>query len=372
MKHKLLKTFFNSLYHFFSLFYKSKEKKVVFCSNRSQTLSGNLTNLKNEFEQDKTFKIKVQTFNFKRNLIGRFIYFFQSVQSMYELATADLFIIDDYFLPIYFVDNKLERNKVVQVWHAIGHLKKYGLSIEKNRQSMIKHHSNYDFVVANAPGDVPAILSSFDITEDKVHVLGAPRLDDLVKQPVRQQTNEKENIFMYAPTYRDATNEDSVYHYIDNLIKKFIEFASKSEDYLYISLHPYLKIEKIDTYGANNINIFKDGNKSSKLLGEIDVLITDYSSIAFDFAYLKKPVIYYHYAKDYHFDLEESYFDYKTMGFGEVVDNHEELIDLIMEYVENECEMKDQYIKRVDDFFEFNDKNNCKRVYDAIKKMDYD
>ncbi len=43
-----------------------------------------------------------------------------------------------------------------------------------------------------------------------------------------------------------------------------------------------------------------------------------------------------------------------------------------MEYVENECEMKDQYIKRVDDFFEFNDKNNCKRVYDAIKKMDYD
>nr|WP_301868063.1 glycosyltransferase [Methanobrevibacter smithii] len=102
------------------------------------------------------------------------------------------------------------------------------------------------------------------------------------------------------------------------------------------------------------------------------LIITDYSSIAFDFAYLKKPVIYYHYAKDYHFDLEESYFDYKTMGFGEVVDNHEELIDLIMEYVENECEMKDQYIKRVDDFFEFNDKNNCKRVYDAIKKMDYD
>ena len=102
------------------------------------------------------------------------------------------------------------------------------------------------------------------------------------------------------------------------------------------------------------------------------MIITDYSSIAFDFAYLKKPVIYYHYAKDYHFDLEESYFDYKTMGFGEVVDNHEELIDLIMEYVENECEMKDQYTKRVDDFFEFNDKNNCKRVYDAIKKMDYD
>lgn len=136
--------------------------------------------------------------------------------------------------------------------------------------------------------------------------------------------------------------------------------------------HPnvYRFIELFET--NDYVIIDSTSNSYNDIFTHASLIITDYSSIAFDFAYLKKPVIYYHYAKDYHFDLEESYFDYKTMGFGEVVDNHEELIDLIMEYVENECEMKDQYIKRVDDFFEFNDKNNCKRVYDAIKKMDYD
>ena len=365
MKHKLLKTFFNSLYHFFSLFYKSKEKKVVFCSNRSQNLSGNLTNLKNEFEQDKTFKIKVQTFNFKRNLIGRFIYFFQSVQSMYELATADLFIIDDYFLPIYFVDNKLERNKVVQIWNAIGHLKKYGLIIENNRQSIIKHHSNYDFVVANAPGDVSAILSSFDITEDKVHVLGAPRLDDLLKQPIRQQTNEKENIFMYAPTYRDATNEDSVYHYIDSLIKKFIEFASKSEDYLYISLHPYLKIEKIDTYGANNINIFKDGNKSSKLLSEVDVLITDYSSILLDYAYFEKPILIY--APDYQEYIQNTGFfvDYQEYIGTKFYSDAEDIIKVLLSYKQIDL---NYVLKLKEDNFYYIDGQNSVRIYNELKK----
>ena len=48
------------------------------------------------------------------------------------------------------------------------------------------------------------------------------------------------------------------------------------------------------------------------------------------------------------------------------------LMGMFVDYIENECEMKNQYIKRVDDFFEFSDKNNCKRVYEAIKKMDYE
>ena len=96
------------------------------------------------------------------------------------------------------------------------------------------------------------------------------------------------------------------------------------------------------------------------------MIITDYSSIAFDFAYLKKPVIYYHYAKEYHFDLEESYFDYKTMGFGEVIKKEDDLIKLIKDYLDNDCKMKEVYKKRVDEFYKYNDQNNSKRVYNWI------
>ena len=97
-------------------------------------------------------------------------------------------------------------------------------------------------------------------------------------------------------------------------------------------------------------------------------MITDYSSVAFDFAYNKKPIIYFQYADDYHF--HESFFDYDTMGFGEVVSNENDLVDIIEEYLLNNCIMKEEYIKRVDKFYKFKDKNNCKRVYDSIKNLD--
>ena len=98
-------------------------------------------------------------------------------------------------------------------------------------------------------------------------------------------------------------------------------------------------------------------------------MITDYSSVSFDFAYLYKPVLYYHYGSDYHFDLEDSYFDYDTMGFGEVVNTEEELVDVTIRYIENNCELGEEYSKRVSDFFIFTDKNNCKRVHDKIKEI---
>ena len=99
-------------------------------------------------------------------------------------------------------------------------------------------------------------------------------------------------------------------------------------------------------------------------------MITDYSSVAFDFAYLHKPVIYYQYGDDYHFNIDESYFNYETMGFGEIVKTEEELVDLIIGYMENDCKIKDEYYNRINDFFIFHDTNNCKRVYDRINEID--
>ena len=103
-----------------------------------------------------------------------------------------------------------------------------------------------------------------------------------------------------------------------------------------------------------------------ELLNGSSVLITDYSSVFFDFAYLKKPVIYYHPNDDYHY--EKSYFDYDTMGFGDITKSETELLDKLTYYIENGCQMEDEYKKRVDKFFTHIDKNNSKRVYDWIKK----
>jgi len=93
------------------------------------------------------------------------------------------------------------------------------------------------------------------------------------------------------------------------------------------------------------------------------LLITDYSSTAFDFSYLKKPVIYYWFT-DYF--LGGSYFNYETMGFGNVVSNQDNLVKAAIAYMKNDCVMEDVYIRRVDSFFEFFDTDNTRRLYEEI------
>ncbi|UHH08446.1 CDP-glycerol glycerophosphotransferase family protein [Bacillus subtilis] len=93
------------------------------------------------------------------------------------------------------------------------------------------------------------------------------------------------------------------------------------------------------------------------------ILVTDYSSVAFDFAYLKKPVFYFQYEKNH---LEKGYFDYNSMGFGEVIADKDALVDKLINCMENDCIMDAKYIDRVNQFYKYTDKENCKRVYQQI------
>ena len=56
------------------------------------------------------------------------------------------------------------------------------------------------------------------------------------------------------------------------------------------------------------------------------------------------------------------------MGFGEICTKTEQLVDLLCEYMQNNCVMKEKYVKRADDFFVYKDHNNCKRIYKEIMK----
>lgn len=93
------------------------------------------------------------------------------------------------------------------------------------------------------------------------------------------------------------------------------------------------------------------------------LLVTDYSSVAFDFAYLRKPVIYAHFDSN---NYAEGYFSYEEDGFGEITQSVEETVNCIISYLATNCDLKDIYRKRIDGFFAFADKNNCQRVLDKI------
>ena len=101
-------------------------------------------------------------------------------------------------------------------------------------------------------------------------------------------------------------------------------------------------------------------------------LITDYSSIFFDFAYLKKPEIFFQFDKEefYSEHYHQSDFEHEKDAFGDVVKTVEELENKIEEYFNNNFQMEKKYIKRVEKTFAKIDKNNCKRTIEAIFKSE--
>ena len=100
-------------------------------------------------------------------------------------------------------------------------------------------------------------------------------------------------------------------------------------------------------------------------------LITDYSSIAMDFAYMNKPLIYYQFDKETFVREQygEAYFSYERDGFGPVEYEINGVRQALRRNIESGFTMEDNYKKRRDEFFELNDCNNCERNYQALLKM---
>ncbi|MBE6499018.1 MAG: glycosyltransferase [Methanobrevibacter thaueri] len=217
-----------------------------------------------------------------------------------------------------------------------------------------------------------AFLSSeYGYGEDVVQVLGFPRFDYLTNIG-----DNKEIVIM--PTWRrryeffspEEFKHCDFYRQFNDLLNddELIDFLTEKSYKLIFRPHPkFLKF--MDAFDRHESVNFSAG-EYSEVFNHASLLITDFSSVAFDFAYLKKPLIYYHVDREnFHFNIDESYFDYDEMGFGPVFDNLDDLKEKIKEFVLNDCEMDEKYQKRVDEFFKYQDKDNSKRVYEAILEL---
>lgn len=248
----------------------------------------------------------------------------------------------------------------------------HGITLNNISSWLNKYDKNLDFLLTASKKEYDSLFKYYyNYDEDIIQLLGFPRFDNL--------KDEKTKTILLMPSWRRYLNQENKYTIsnstyfktYNSLInnKELIEKAKSKGYEIIFRPHPHV-YQFIELFDENEfITIDYDRGSYQELFKKGALLITDYSSVAFDFAYLKKPVLYYQYGEDYHFNLEESYFDYDTMGFGEVCENEDELIDLVEQYLEKDCEMKEKHIKNVEDYFLFTDKNNCMRVHEAILKI---
>lgn len=207
-----------------------------------------------------------------------------------------------------------------------------------------------------------------------IRLTGIPRYDGLVNRDQRQVliTPTWRNYIAMPPVmghtrpYNPDFKNTEYFRIYNALIsdRKLIETARRTGYRLIFLLHPvtseqlcdYEKNDSVDILQATTIDY-------ERILTESSLMVTDYSGVQFDFAYMRKPVVYYHPpALPPHY--REGGFFYDTQGFGEICKDHQTLVDVLCAYMEDECRLKPFYRARQDDFFAFSDHENCRRIFE--------
>lgn len=232
-----------------------------------------------------------------------------------------------------------------------------------------KFDKNLSLILTVSDVDYAEFTSDhYNYDSDIIQELGYPRFDNLTNDNLKRQ-------IVIMPTWRNNIKtanqliDSDYFKHFNGLLnnERLISHAKKTGYDIILKPHP-LMYKFINVFNVNDYVKVDNVTKHHNILCDSALMITDYSSVAFDFVYLKKPVIYYQYdgGKDHHFDISTVIKDDGSMEFGEIIDNEERLIDKIIEYMDNDCEMEEIYQKRVDAFYKYTDKNNSKRVYDWI------
>lgn len=235
-----------------------------------------------------------------------------------------------------------------------------------------KLNKNLSIFVTASPYEYNSIINGrYGYDNGEVVLTGFPRYDNL--------KDFSEKYILYMPTWDSSVlkmkNDFPIYNPNFNKSKLFKEIDSflnnerlntvlKKKGYkILFKPHPNMMIQIDDFKFGENVVLADEKLSYQELFGLGAALVTDYSSTFFDFAYLKKPVIYYQARSNHYID---GYFDYESMGMGKVVRNEQDLEECLEKYIQNDFKIEEKYFERTRKFFKYLDHDNCKRVYEVM------
>ena len=269
---------------------------------------------------------------------------------------------------------------------------KNGIIKDDCSKSLNRFDSNIKLFAASTIKEYNYLLSSkFRYNKNEIVLTGMPRFDNLQKYYINKFNLMDNKIILIIPTWRkfikkyknslifkkihsDNFKSTQFYQFYNSLIndEQLIKMMKLYKYKGILCLHYNFAAQYLD-FKKNDVFDIKDSCDYQELIMESSLLITDYSSIFFDFAYLKKPVIYTHFDyNEYRTDhAPEGYFNYKNDGFGPICNNINSTIRFIYKSIKNNNTLNIKYLKRINNFFTFFDDKNCERLFQQISKISF-
>lgn len=257
----------------------------------------------------------------------------------------------------------------------------HGITTNDLSSWLKKRDKNISIFITSAKAEYNSIINGdYYYSPNEVKLTGFARYDTLVnksKKSVLILPTQRRKLVewckddVYGKKYNPKFKESDFFKFYDNLIndKRLLESLKNHGYKLKFGLHPLLLKQSEDFTKNDMVEMLGKDIDYQKEFNENSIMITDYSSVSYDFAYLRKPVIYAQFDKQTFYEgqvYEKGYFDFEKDGFGPVCYDYSSTVNEIIKLVENDAKLEDVYLKRINDFYEFDDKNNCKRIYEAI------
>lgn len=316
-----------------------QKKKVALLSPHMASFTDSLGDMEKEMQTRGYRIVRISGADIKPkkrsvSALCRMVRFF--TKGAYDLATAGIVYLNDNFMPM--ADLRFRKKAtVVQLWHAEGAFKRFGLDIGGLSEDVVervkKGNARLDAVVCSSKGVVPVYASAFGVPEEKVFPLGSPRADRYIQSANSAHATQMrralfgdsdKKIILYAPTFRDDPAENA------RLLDTF-DFAAFEKRFgeryrLILRLHPQFGRNTRVPQGVEDYTGYPNAND---LIAACDMVITDYSSICLDFALVDKPCVFYAFDLSRYCGERDFYFEYKKYVPGAVAETFEALMDAL-------------------------------------------
>ncbi len=335
------------LYTFYKLSTRQDSKKVLFLSDSRDTISGNF-----EFIYKRLQKEDCILNTFLRKKLKTKKTFKEKRQLMKLIATSKYILVDDFY-PLIYALHLRKNTEVIQVWHALGAYKAVGYARMGKVGGPTTYsltHRNYTAAIVSSEAIRKDYARAFHMDKQKVYATGIPRTDIFFdkeyEENIKKRIYEKyprlknKKVILFAPTFR-GNGQNTAYYDFSLLDFKKIEEKFKNDYVFIVRPHPFTKnLEDMPKENDFYMHLTEE-REVNDLLFITDVLITDYSSVIFEYALLNRRTIFFVPDLEEYMASRDFFYPFEKYTYGEVAHNMEELIIAIEKGKVNQKKLKE-------------------------------